>query len=370
MPAADIALRPEFLALFRHANIEPRHLITLDDLPPLSGIQDHLPPQNTRWILVDHNALQGELGRAYGSRVGGVIDHHDDEGVIGEDTAPEPRIIEKAGSCTSLVVNFGRETWNEVALGARVAGAANAQVDGGGVLDDDAVVRLWHAQVALLGLGSVLIDTNNLKSKEKTTEHDRAAVKYLEARAMACAKVAGTYDRKRFFEELDEAKRDVGSLGLRDILRKDYKQWTEGEQKLGISSVVKSLDFLIKKASDEAAAAASVTDSADESSFFKQLKNFAQERGLGLYAIMTNSTSPAGKHQRELLVWSFNEESMAAAKRFASDTGEQLGLEDLQEVDVDSKVKLGEGEWLKVWRQRNVRHSRKQVAPLLRQAMI
>jgi hypothetical protein len=59
IPAADIQLRPEFLAVFKHANIESGHLITLDDLPALSEIETQLAPENTKWILVDHNALLG-----------------------------------------------------------------------------------------------------------------------------------------------------------------------------------------------------------------------------------------------------------------------------------------------------------------------
>jgi exopolyphosphatase len=112
IPAVDIQLRPEYLAVFRHADIEPGHLITLDDLPPLSDIQTKLVPENTQWVLVDHNALQGRLGKIYSERVAGVIDHHDDEGKVRKDTGDEPRIIEKSGSCTSLIANYCRPTWD------------------------------------------------------------------------------------------------------------------------------------------------------------------------------------------------------------------------------------------------------------------
>lgn len=47
IPSADIQLRPEFLAAFRHANIESEHMITLDDLPDLSVIKSKLRPENT-----------------------------------------------------------------------------------------------------------------------------------------------------------------------------------------------------------------------------------------------------------------------------------------------------------------------------------
>lgn len=361
LPAADVALRPEYLAVFRHVNIEAGHLITLDDLPSMANIQDKLRPENTRWILVDHNALLGHLGRIYGGRVAGVIDHHDDEEKVKHETDPEPRIIEKSGSCTSLVTEYCRQAWDSVSESARAAGAANAQSDNS-LLDDDTVAKLWDAQVAQLALSSILIDTNNLQSKDKTTEHDSEAVKYLEAKVMACPQTVTAYDRTRLFEEIDAAKKDVGSLKLHDILRKDYKQWDERGQLLGISSVVKPLEFLVRKAGSEAA-----TESAQEA-FFTSLRAFSKDRGLNLYAIMTTSTSPDGEFQRELLVWGFSEASISAARRFASEAREELGLEDWQEADITKHN--GEGEWLKVWQQRNTKHSRKQVAPLLRQAMI
>lgn len=362
IPAEDIQLRPEYLAIFRHANIDPGHLITLDDLPNMSVIQSKLRPENTKWILVDHNTLQGQLGNIYSHRVAGVIDHHEDEGKIPQDTAPEPRIIEKSGSCTSLVTEYCRQAWDLASLSARESGAANAQSDGN-LSDDDTVTKLWDAQVAQLGLASILIDTNNLQSKEKTTKHDKQAVKYLEAKIMECPQLSLGYDRARFFAEIETAKKDIGAMPLHGILRKDYKQWDEGGQRLGISSVVKPIDFLIKKAGDEAA-----TSDSPEEAFFKELRSFSQERGLGMYAIMTTFSSPSGKHQRELLVWSFNEPSMSAAKKFATDSSETLGLEAWQ---ADNSIQHhNEGEWLKVWRQGNVRQSRKQVAPLLRQAMI
>ena len=107
IPAADIQLRPEYLAVFKHANIESKHLITLDDLPALSDIESKLAPENTKWILVDHNALQGQLGKMYAERVAGVIDHHDDEKKVPEDTGEEPRIIEKSGSCLCSALGCG-----------------------------------------------------------------------------------------------------------------------------------------------------------------------------------------------------------------------------------------------------------------------
>lgn len=360
MPAAGINMRPEFHAVFKYANIEPTHLITLDDLPALSDIQATLKPENTKWILVDHNALQGQLGKIYSSRVQGVIDHHDDEGKVPEDTGAEPRIIEKSGSCTSLITNYIRPSWDMLSASALSSGAAHAQGDS--LSDDDAVVKRWDASVAQLGLASILIDTSNLQDASKTTEHDRRAVEYLEAKILVCPQLATSYDRSAFYTAIDSAKKDIGPLKLQDILQKDYKEWEQDDrQKLGISSVVAPLSFLQSKAGDEASSGAS------SSAFLKQLQAFAQQRSLALYSIMTTSTSSDGQFQRELLLWAFNEEAVAWANKFKAISTEELGLQDWNE-DTDVASAEGDTQWRRVWWQRNVQHSRKRVAPLLRQA--
>lgn len=364
IPSVDIQLRPEFLAVFRHANIESEHMITLDDLPELSVIKSKLRPENTKWILVDHNALQGELGRIYSDRVGGVIDHHEDEGKAPKETGCEPLVIAKSGSCTSLVSEYCRQAWDLLSDSAISSGAAHAQGDS--LSDDHSVTTLWDAQVAQLGLASILIDTSDLQSKDKTTEHDIKAAKYLEAKILTCPQLAPQFDRSKFFQEINTAKKDIGRINLQGILRKDYKQWNDGGPVLGVSSVVKPIDFLQEKARDE-----DDTQAMDKA-FLGTLRTFGKARGLDLYAVMTTSTSLAGEFQRELLLWAFNEEGVSAAKKFASDAKEELGLVDWNSSHEDgiSLEQQGEKEWRRVWWQQRVQHSRKRVAPLLREAMV
>jgi exopolyphosphatase len=361
IPASDILLRPEFLAVFNHANIEPKHLITLDDLPPVSDLEGKLPPKNTKWVLVDHNALQGQLGKIYSHRVTGVIDHHDDEHKVLQDTGDEPRIVEKTGSCSSLVANYCRPAWEALSQSAMSTGAAHAQGDS--LSDDDAVVKRWDAEVAQLGLASILIDTGNLEDENKTTEHDRKAVEYLEAKVMLCAQLCTKFDRTAFYKQINAAKKDIGGMQLQDILRKDYKQWDQGSLALGISSVVKPIAFLQQKAGDEA------SNQSSDGAFLDALGQFAKERELDLYTIMTTSTSPEGQFQREILLWAFNEKATDAVKAFAASSGDELGLEDWDGPGSVANGDVGEGQWRKVWWQRHVQHSRKRVAPLLREAM-
>jgi len=357
IPASDLLLRPEYLAVFRHANLEASHLITLDDLPALSEIQTRLVPEKTQWVLVDHNRLQGQLGSVYSHRVAGVIDHHDDEGSVPHETTDEPRIIEKAGSCTSLVVNYCRPAWEQLsASGPSANGTA-------------ACGQRWDAELAQLGLASLLIDTANLCDESKRTEHDREAAAYLDATIQRCGQAAARFDRDAFYAEIDEAKKDVGAMRVPDMLRKDYKQWDQqGQMKLGVSSVVRPIGFLQEKAGDEAPGVAS------DQALVDALASFARERALDLYSVMTTSTSGQGGLQRELLVWAFNERAVAAAQAFANQWADELGLEEWHaHASTGSRVAEegghGQGQWRRVWWQRQVQHSRKRVAPLLREAM-
>jgi exopolyphosphatase len=330
LPRADLSLRPELLPVLAHSNLKPSDLITLSDLTTSS---QHIQVDKTSWILVDHNALQGELGKIYSSRVVGCIDHHDEEHEVPWDCGPEPRIIRKSGSCSSLVLEYCKPVWDEL----------------GKVLGEEE--RQWNAELARLAIAPVLIDTTNLTIDSKTTEADVKAVRYLEGWIMA-SEDGESYNTEQYFKEISEAKENIGSLSLPDILRKDYKQWDEASAKLGVSSVVKNLEFLIEKAGNK-------------EKFFEEAKGFAKERDLSLFSIMTTS-HPGGVFKRELLVWGLDAKGMEAAKKFAANAEDKLGLTEWGE----GFVNLDEGsEWRCCWWQNKIENSRKQVAPLLRTSL-
>ncbi|KAI5211648.1 hypothetical protein AUEXF2481DRAFT_5360 [Aureobasidium subglaciale EXF-2481] len=353
IPKADINLRPELLALLPHANIEQRHLITLDDLPSLTNIKDILLPATTRWILVDHNVLQGKLGAIYADRVVGVVDHHADEGKIPNDTGSEPRIITTSGSCTSLVINHCREAWDRLSTGTSSTGAAQAQGDT--LMEDEALSSLWDAQVAQLALASVIIDTINLQDEHKTTEHDQHAVTHLEAKIHLCAKIGSQFDRTEFFNKINDAKKDLSPLTFEEILRKDYKQWSENGMILGTSAVVQPISFLKGKINKN-------SDSKDYRALLEASKLFARERGLCVFSIMTAYESEHDGFARELAVLAVDERGLGPCKKFLESSGRKLQLD---EVDTDES----DEHWFHTWKQGNISSSRKQVAPLLREAM-
>ncbi len=364
IPAADISLRPEYTALFKHANISASHLITLDDLVIFSKLEEDLEPPNTRWILVDHNKLQGTLSSIYGSRVRGVIDHHEEEDFVPQETDPEPRIIEKSGSCTSLVVRTLQSVWDASSSSSLSSGAAHAQ--GEAAINDSAFTQTWDAQIAKLALTSVLVDTANLTAEGKVFPVDREAVEYLETKIQLSAKEARTWDRAKFYEEINAAKGDIEGLALNDILRKDYKEWTENGKKLGISSVVRPLDFLVRKSQQER------QPTNGEECFDIAISDFMTARDISIFAIMTTSTSQEKGFQRELLLQAQPAVASLAAQ-FSEHATAELGLEDMNVPGVlEYKTPAegpGEHPFRTVWLQKDVSKSRKQVAPLLRKAM-
>ena len=349
LPASGLRLRPEFASVCSHSNISLSHLITLDDLP-----DQFKRPENIRWILVDHNKLQGVLGSRYGSQVYGVIDHHDEENSVPHNTTPEPRIIEKCGSCTSLVVRYCKSTWDTISINSLSSGAAHGQ--GESAIDDSAVTQGWDAQVAKMALASILIDTGNMTAPGKVEQVDREAVEYLEAKIQTSARDARLWNRQAYYEEVAAAKRDIGSLSLDEILQKDYKQWAENGLCLGISSVVKPLEFLLKKAESGPALKEGVG-------------RFMEERELSIYAIMTTSTTSKGDFQRELYLQA-RKAAAGPISKFIDQAVSELGLQDLEIDGLRAQNMLESkslGLW--IWRQKAVSKSRKQVAPLLREAM-
>jgi len=338
---ADVVLRPEFSKVLGYANLTTDHLITLDNLHSKNGELELLEPKQTKWVLVDHNALQGPLSKRYAHRVGGVIDHHQEENQVPEDTGCEPRIVEIAGSCTSLVTNYVREAWTKLSS----ASHGNDSTE-------------WDAQVAKMALASILIDTVNLEDLSKVTKHDQDAVQFLEAKVLEHPKTAKTYNRQKLYEEISKAKQDIDRLRVTDILRRDYKEWTENGKKLGISSVVKPLDFLLSKSEQE-------MDLSEVEAFSILVGEFCEQRHLDLYAVMTAFSDDNKEFRRELFLRSANHSSSHMAEKFERDAKDELGLT----VWEGGKLAERPGDWQRAWNQDQMQHSRKQVAPLLREAM-
>ena len=234
-----------------------------------------------------------------------------------------------------------------------------------------------RAHLARLVLAPALIDTRSLTDATKTTARDHRAVEYAEAKLAApgtddSAAPSGPYARAGFFERLSALKSDIAGLSLRDVLRKDYKEWSEGEGegaiKLGTSSVTRPIAYLVEKAGGEEA-------------LVESLRAWGEERAVDLVVVMTSACID-GAHGRELLVWARTGKRAAdAARAFADAFAEPLELRPWGDggglnADADAVAVAAAGDggcgtegWMRCWAQGKLECSRKQVAPMLREAM-
>ncbi|KAK3984722.1 exopolyphosphatase-like protein [Cladorrhinum sp. PSN332] len=348
LPRADLNLRPELSAVCRSAGLLVSDLITLSDLPQDSKTgKILLKPDETRWLLVDHNVLTGPL-TPFSKQVIGCVDHHEDENGVPADSSP--RVFAKCGSCMSLVIDQCKATWSSLRTSAA----------------DD-------ASIAAVAMAPILVDTTNLASKDKTTDWDLKAAEFAESKippeAATCFRTQRTekseeedddgvlYDRTGYFDRLTKLKDDIDGLSYRDVLRKDYKRWSDGGLNLGISTVVQGFDRVLGLRDKDKGKAG----------FLEALKGWAEEQKLDIAAVMTVS-KPGGVFTRELLVWGLNEKAVKVVKQFAGKSGEDLGLKRWKDGEMDETEGKGK-EWRACWTQENIKHSRKQVAPMLREAM-
>ncbi|KAI1806190.1 DHH phosphoesterase [Daldinia bambusicola] len=349
LPRDDLSLRPEFAAVLKYAAATPDDVLTLTELPGGGGTNG-LKPEDTRWLLVDHNVMTGALGQRFGDRVVGCIDHHDDEGKVPAHATP--RVIEKCGSCMSLIVEQCGEAWEAL---------TKREGDGDSESNKDA---LWiSSHLAYLALAPILIDTANLGNKDKTTARDSRAVETAEARLRAAGDNGGSgsgYDRGAFFAEVAALKEDVSYMSFRDIFRKDYKEWDVGAPKLGTSSAPIAFAALVRKARGEQA-------------FAEELRKWCEEKDIDVMALLTTSKDgdggDGGEFKRELLVWARGGEGIVSAvKAFVESGGkEKLGLDTWGDGKLD--LEGGKDGWRRCWTQAKVEYSRKQIAPMLREAL-
>lgn len=332
IPREDLPLRPELTKALSYAGVGSEDLLTLSDLEDVVKTNG-LEPQDTRWLLVDHNALTGTLAESFASRVVGCVDHHEDESVVSQDTGDEPRVLQKTGSCMSLVVEYCQDAWEALSK-------TSGHEEGGGNLD---------SQLARVALAPILIDTNNLKSKAKTTPTDVKITEFLEA------KIGDKdFERKKYHKKLSKLKEDISQFSYRDNFRKDFKSWTEAGLVLGTSSVPQGFKYMLENIGDK-------------ESLLREFRAFAQDKKLDIAAIMTSSAKDDGVFKRNLLVWGLNEKAVRAVERFVEAQKENLGLEPFHHIDLSGGD--GQHEVRYCWNQHQTGNSRKQLAPMLRAAM-
>ena len=330
-------------------------------------------------VLVDHNSptvsgrgVDEATFKQY-TILAGCIDHHLDEKAVPDSASPRTIEADPApGSCTSLVVSYLRA---EGLLKTEPETNEDEHED-----DDD-------AEIAKLALAPILIDTSNLSSKVQDV--DAESVAFLEqlisakgARDTITADAvrSSQWNRKSFFASI--AARKTNSLNLlttKEILDRDYKAWTEtraiednndnnttGEKShqvtVGFSTVVRPLSWLLRE------------QQAGE--FVRDIEAFAreQEPRLDLHVLMTAFTDDSkdgdgeGEFRRELMIVGCSEEGNGVVDGVAREGVNEFRLGAWEEHGELVKI-LQDNKKGRVYWQRDLSKSRKQVAPFVRKVM-
>ena len=319
IPRADLSLRPELLYLFKQTGIDPSDVCTLDDVSTFD-------PTKTPLVLVDHNVPRGKIEEIFEfetylerkGQVEGIIDHHEQEDFFSTEQRNKMHVhdIEPSGSCSSLVTKYIMTPPGTDLLRSNPTEA--------------------HG-IATLLLAAILIDTANLTSK--VTDIDVAAANFL-------AEFVPETQFGDFYTQITNVKMSIEGMTLRDILRRDYKEYDTASGNLGMSTIPRTFQFL----------------RTHYHSFESEYAKFVEERGLSVHVIMT--VDGQGQEFRRGGMVSTRDEDFV--KEFARKGAQEYGISGDFITGFDETTG-GRRYW--VYEQSQLNASRKQIAPLVRGIM-
>jgi exopolyphosphatase len=363
-PRNDLQLRAENLHALQLAGLSSagEELLCLSDL----ALPSDRPFPSRRFALVDHNRLLSRFTIDNPSaEVVAVVDHHDDEGLY-KDTADPRVIVVPNGSCASLVAQL---------------------------------IEREHAgiprELAVLLLSAILVDTSGLKPYGKAQGADNAAASFLLAHAEMGDAVseagAGNLHEVQALQdmnaELQMKKAAVNHLGTRDLLRRDYKEYSYNPfwepHPSSSNDSVNPTSILVGLASVPLGLKEWMTaEHSRDDAFWRNTRTWMEERSLDVLGILTsfrdeNVLNKKGKpkHFREQMwivkmVPSDNRAESLAGRLWLGLEG-HLDLE-LKRVGLDhfggdeSYEDLGEGWEVRAYKQKNTDATRKVTAPAVR----
>lgn len=221
-PSHALDLRPENKLALHNSQMTPDHedLLTLDELPE---DPETLGPKLRGIVLVDHAE---PLRKWKGAKILSIFDHHVDSGIA---PGAEPRIFEKTASCTTIVA---RQMLDEL----------------------EKLPEEYHMPHELLELilSAIAIDSGGL-ADDITTQADIDTSKRILGRSNWADRTL-EHVMEDLDDELSDAKKALDHLGLRDLLRRDWKgdlvdtpSPRTPTVSLGFASIPYSMDEQIQK---------------------------------------------------------------------------------------------------------------------------
>ncbi|KAM6501276.1 exopolyphosphatase [Amanita muscaria] len=382
MDRIDIRLRAENLYALSLAGItDPAsQLLFLSDLSPSASNPTTFP--SNKFALVDHNKLDPRY-ESPSAVVTAIIDHHADEA---QHLSADPRIIQEAGSCSSLIADYFFPSTSSTTTTTRQ--------------DENETKFEIPTELATLLTCAMLIDTNGLKPKGKAQAVDHIAAYNLLPRSSLAPEVDAllppsltggdlTIEQQEQVHDipalqqltstLSTKKTDLSHLSTYDIIRRDFKEYayeipsssvsaTEGEKiniKAGLSTVPLPLEG----------------DWAADGKLLNSALDWMDRRDLSILGILTTFRAlkhgdKKGKHEREQ-VWIVRSKS-PQSPTFLANLANKLfaGLEASEDLQLKEhnkfKVDVGDREdvRVKVYKQKNGDVTRKGVAPLLAKILV
>ncbi|MFQ3621696.1 MAG: DHHA2 domain-containing protein [Spirochaetales bacterium] len=305
IPREDFKLRTEATYLFREAGMSSDQLKFLNEV----DLETLRKQGQLKLILLDHNKLSKAFS-GYDDLVEEIIDHHQDEGLYPH---VKVRKIEPVGSTCTLVAE-------EVFKNAE---------------------SLLSEKISLLLFGTILLDTVNLDLKAgRVTPKDTHIAQKLSARV----KIEGN----TLFQTLQSEKFNVADLTSSDLLRKDYKEYTAGSFKYGMSTVLISLHAWAEK----------------DPNLARELDQYRRKRALNLLILMIAYTEP--KFQRELVLVGEKQAHIENLVEYLNSKKAELSSHSLMK----GNTCLSQGtSWIGYYIQGNADYSRKKLQPLLQEKL-
>lgn len=316
IPREDLKLRRDIVHVLKDININEDLLFFIDDMKKWK--QEN---KNIEAVLVDHNEVVNEA-KKYINKVIGIIDHHKDMGLYMD---ASPRIIQVCGSCTSLVYSH---------------------------FINDVLPQSYTPMhdVTQLCLAAGLSDTTSFNHRVESPD-------------LVCKELYGKFaddiDMEKYTKVIKNAKNDITGFTARDLLRKDYKQFVftnnnksinNGELIMGISSIVKSMDWLYE-------------EFGGASALKQDCVKYRIEKNVDILTIMTSFVEK-GKFQRQITMIP-SDETKTIAEEIITKVTDYLKLDN---SNVNVLNNDGSNEKLQQFKQQNIDASRKQVAPYLGKA--
>lgn len=221
-PTDALDLRPENKVALDNAKMTSGHedLLTMNELPE---DPETLSPKLRGIVLVDHAEPLRKWSKA---RIRSIFDHHIDKGAAPD---AEPRVFEKTASCTSIVARQMLDELEE--------------------LPEE--YHLAHELLELI-LSAIAIDSGGLRSDATTDADVETSKRVLKRSNWARKSLEDVMDG--LDDKLSDAKDDLDHLGLRDLLRRDWKgdlvdtpSPRTPTVSLGFASIPYSMDEQIKK---------------------------------------------------------------------------------------------------------------------------